>query len=154
MTNDEISRMVKLYHGTLYRLAFSYTHRTAEAEDICQEAFIKLCSFKGTFPSDSACKAWLIRVTINLSKNLIRSFAFSRTDELPESIPCNTPEKQELLDIVMTLPPKYRAVIYLYYYEDYSVKEIAAIMHSTVSAITTRLSRARDKLKDALLEEE
>ena len=154
MTNEELTEYVRMFHGTLYRLAFGYVRNTADAEDICQNAFVKLLGYRGEFESPENCKAWLIRVTINLSKNLLRSKRSVQLEELDEGIPSLEPEEYELLETVMLLPPKYRAVIHLYYYEGYSVKEIADIIGATVSTVTTRLSRARERLKDMLSREE
>lgn len=154
MTNDELTEYVHMFHGTLYRLAFGYVRNIADAEDICQNAFVKLMSYKGRFATPENCKAWLIRVTINLSKNLLKSKRSAQFDELDENLPALEPEEYKLLETVMSLPPKYRAVIHLYYYEGYSVKEIANIIGATTTAVTTRLSRARERLKDMLLREE
>ena len=109
---------------------------------------------KCSFDSPENCKAWLIRVTINLSKNFLRSKRSIQLEELDENIPALDKEQSELLEIVMSLPPKYRAVIHLYYYEGYSVKEIADIIGASVTSVTTRLSRARERLKDMLSREE
>ncbi|MCM1168190.1 MAG: sigma-70 family RNA polymerase sigma factor [Ruminococcus sp.] len=156
MTNDELTEYVKMFHGALYRLAFSYVHNGADAEDICQNAFVKLVGYRGEFESPENCKAWLIRVTINLSKNLLRSYKKRSAlfGELDENLPALEREELGLLEAVTSLPPKYRAVIHLYYYEGYSVKEIADIIGASVSTVTTRLSRARERLKDMLLREE
>lgn len=154
MTNEELTEYVRMFHGTLYRLAFGYVHNCENAEDICQSAFVKLLDCKCSFDAPENCKAWLIRVTINLSKNLLRSKRSIQLEELDENIPALEKEENELLAVVMSLPPKYRAVIHLYYYEGYSVKEIAGIMRSSVTSVTTRLARARERLKDMLLREE
>lgn len=154
MTNDELTEYVRMFHGTLYRLAFSYVRNCENAEDICQNAFVKLLGYSGEFASPENCKAWLIRVTINLSKNLLRSKRSMQLEELDENLPALEPEEYELLETVMSLPPRYRAVIHLYYYEGYSVKEIVDIIGASVSTVTTRLSRARERLKDMLLREE
>lgn len=147
MSNEEIIEYVKLYHGTVFRLAFSYVRSICDAEDICQDAFVKLCDYRGSFASAENCKAWLIRVTINLSKNFLRRSRFTSREELDENIPFEDNEQSELFDCVMRLPAKYRTVIHLHYYEGYSVKEIAKLTSSTVTAVTTRLVRARDKLR-------
>ncbi len=152
MNNEEISEYIKLYHAMVFRLAFSYVRSICDAEDICQDAFVKLCEYKGSFATAENCKAWLIRVTINLSKNFLRRSRFTSGDELDENIPFEDNSQRELFDCVMRLPAKYRAVIYLHYYEGYSVKEIAQITSSTVTAVTTRLVRARDKLRIMLTE--
>lgn len=150
MSNDEISEYVKMFHGTVYRLAFSYLRNCAEAEDICQDTFVKLMEYKGSFNTPENCKAWLIRVTINLSKNLLRSGRFTRCTELDENIPSLDDDKRELLEAVTSLPPKYRSVVHLYYYEGYSVKEIADMLGTSVTSVTTRLARARERLKGSL----
>lgn len=146
---------IKLYHTTIYRLALSYVRNTAEAEDICQEAFIKLVENKSDFASPENRKAWLIRVTVNLSKNFLKSARFTRTAELDDNIRDSVPEEyEELYDAVMALPIKYRSIVHLYYYEGYSVKETADILKISESAVTTRMARARKLLKGLLLGEE
>lgn len=156
MTGSELESYIRLFHKTVYRLALSCVKNEAEAEDICQTAFCKLLDYHGEFAAAENCKAWLFRVTINLLKNLLRSKRFSRTAELDENIPARhgfSGEETALWETVSKLPPKYRAAIHLYYYEGYSVKEIADMTGDSVSAVTTRLARARDKLKKLLLKE-
>ncbi|MCM1165362.1 MAG: sigma-70 family RNA polymerase sigma factor [Lachnospiraceae bacterium] len=153
MTDEELTGYVKMFHGILYRLALGYVHNCENAEDICQSAFVKLLDYKGSFDAPENCKAWLIRVTVNLSKNLLRSRR-SQTEELDENLPALEKDEFELLEVVRSLPPKYRAVIHLYYYEGYSVKEIADIIGASATSVTTRLSRARERLKDMLLRED
>lgn len=153
MNNEELTEYVRLFHGTVYRLAFSYVHSRAEAEDLCQDVFVKLMGYRGAFETPENCKAWLIRVTVNLSKNLLRSSRITRRAELDENLPSLDGEQRELMEAVFSLPPGYRSVIHLHYYEGYSVKEIAKITGATVTAVTTRLERARKKLKNMLLGE-
>ena len=154
MDNDELCRYIKLYHQTVYRAVFSYLHNASEAEDIVQETFVKLFNTNKSFESDEHCKAWLIRAAINLSKNLLKSFRYTHTEELDEAIPMESTEDCALADALSELPPKYRAVIHLHYYEGYSAKEIAKILGLTVTAVTTRLARAREKLKALMTAEE
>ncbi|MCM1334520.1 MAG: sigma-70 family RNA polymerase sigma factor [Bacteroides sp.] len=151
LTNEELTKYVRLFHGTVFRLAFSYVHERAEAEDVCQDAFLKLMSYRGRFETPENAKAWLIRVTINLSKNTLRSGRFTRRADADENLMSSDGEHRELYEAVLSLPPAYRAAIHLHYYEGYSVKEIARITGSSVTAVTSRLERARKKLK-ALLE--
>lgn len=153
MTESEIEQYIKQYHGAVYRLALSYVKNAAEAEDISQSAFIKLWE-QSAAPENP--KAWLFTVTVNLSKNLLKSMRFTRSTELDENIPCSaglSENETELWQAVMKLTPKYRAVIHLYYYEEYSVKEIADIIGASETNVTTRLARAREKLKKLLLKE-
>ncbi len=153
MSSDNLEKYIELFHGTVYRLALSYTKNSADAEDITQEAFLRLYKYSGEFAADENCKAWLIRVTVNLSKNLLKSCWFTRRAELDENIPCKSKEDRGVFDCVMSLPPKYRVVIHLYYYEGYSVREIADMLGASQSSITTRLARGRQKLKDILQKE-
>ena len=156
MTGSELENYIRLFHKSVYRLALSCVKNEAEAEDICQTAFCKLLDYHGEFAADENCKAWLFQVTINLSKNLLSSKRFTRTDELDENIPVRhdfTDGETALWDTVSRLSPKYRAVIHLYYYEGYTVKEISEMTGDTVSTVTTRLARARDRLKKLLLRE-
>ncbi len=152
MDDSTLISYVKRYHNTVFRLAYSYVRNREDAEDICQEAFVKLLDCREEFPSDEDCKRWLMRVVINLSKNLLRSFRYSRTDELSEDIPLETAEDGELLALVKTLPVKYGEVIHLFYYEGYSVNEIADILSISRTAVTSRLARGRTKLKSLLME--
>lgn len=151
LENEELSEYIRLFHGTVYRLAFSYVHNRAEAEDICQDAFLKLLSYHGRFEAPENCKAWLIRVTVNLSKNVLRSGRIARYAALDEGlVSAADTENLGLLEAVRSLSPSYRCVIHLHYYEGYSVREIARLTGSTVTAVTTRLGRARKKLKEML----
>ncbi|MBQ9948960.1 MAG: sigma-70 family RNA polymerase sigma factor [Oscillospiraceae bacterium] len=153
MNSEALTGYIEMFHKSVYRLAYSYVKNHADAEDITQEAFLRLYRSEVIFPSDKDCRAWLFRVTVNLSKNLLKSCWFTRRTELDESIPCESREDSTLLESVMKLPPKYRVTIHLYYYEGYSVKEIADIMGASVSSVTTRLSRGREQLKEMLQKE-
>ncbi len=153
MDSERLEQYIKLYHGAVYRLALSYVKNCADAEDITQEAFLRLYRYTGSFAADENCKAWLIKVTVNLSKNLLKSCWFTRREELAENIPYKEGSDGEVFDSVMSLPPKYRAVIHLYYYEGYSVKEIADIVGKSQTNITTMLARGRERLKKMLQKE-
>lgn len=153
MNDEELVGYVRQYHQMVYRLAYSYVRNCAEADDICQDAFVKLMEYTGHFSSEEDCRRWLIRVVINLSKNLVRSCRFSRTEELSEEIPLETAGDGELLALVKTLPTQYSEVIHLFYYEGYSVNEIAGILGISRTAVTSRLTRGRKKLK-LLVEED
>lgn len=157
MTDQNVEKYVRLYHTTLYRVAFSYLRSRADAEDVCQDAFLRLMNYPGEFPTDEDCKRWLIRVAVNLSKNLLK---YRRTHGDPQDpldhaeIPAEPAAESELLPLIKSLPPEYGAVIHLFYYEGYSAKEIAQILNISVTAVTSRLSRGRRRLKQLLTEEE
>ncbi len=150
MDEEKLREYIGLFHKSVYRLAYSYVRNEAEAEDICQEAFIRLYEHNGGFDSDNGCRAWLFRVTINLSLSELRKFTRNRTVELDESLPAEEKADYGLAEAVAKLPAAYRTAIHLFYYEDCSVKEIARITRSTVSAVTTRLNRARKMLREYL----
>ncbi len=152
MTEKQISDIIRRYHTSLFRLAFSYIKNREDAEDIVQEAFLKLYTSSIIFPAEENIKAWLIRVTINLCKDMLRS-SKRRTTEPVSDIPCEDKGQYELLDSIRSMQPQYASVIYLFYYEDYSVKEIAKLQGISDSAVTTRLSRARKQLKKMLTKE-
>lgn len=154
MDDSELCRYIKLYHQTVYRVAFGMLHNAAEAEDAVQETFIKLFNTNKHFTSDEHCKAWLIRVVINHSKNLLRSFRFTHTEKLDETLPIEDLAERDLADAFSALPPKYRVVIHLHYFEGYSSGEIASILGISATAVTTRLARGREKLKDFMTSEE
>ncbi len=136
----------------MFRLAFSYIKNREDAEDIVQDAFLKLYTSNIIFPAEENIKAWLIRVTINLCKDMLRSNK-RRTTEPVSDIPTEDKGQYELLDSIRSMKPEYASVIYLFYYEDYSVKEIAKLQGISDSAVTTRLSRARKQLKKMLTKE-
>lgn len=137
------------YKDDVYRLALSYTRSTAEAEDVCQTAFLKGMEHK-IMPGKE--KAWLMRVTANECRNLLRSAWWKQTAGLEENLPAQGPCQDHVYRCVMSLPPKYRVVVYLHYYEQYSTREIGQLLHISQSAVTTRLDRARKMLKPMLEE--
>lgn len=153
MTEKELAEYINKFHGTVFRLSYSYVKNREDAEDVCQEAFLKLYRSEQLFAADENVKAWLLRVAVNLSKNLLKSSWFARRVELSDDIPAENPREQALLSSIKALPPKYGGILHLFYYEGYGVKEIADIEGISVSAVTTRLSRARKLLKEMLLKE-
>lgn len=154
MDGNELCRYIKLYHQTVYRAAVSLIHNGSEADDIVQETFVKLFNSHKSFESDEHCKAWLLRTAINLSKDLLRSFRYARTEELVDTIPAESRDERELVEALAELPQKYRAVIHLHYFEGYSAAETAMILGISTTAVTTRLARARAKLKGFMTAEE
>lgn len=154
MDERELARYIKLFHKAVYRTALSFLHNAAEAEDATQETFVKLFEHDPHFTSDEHCKAWLLRVVINHSKNVLSSFRFARTEELDEAIPVEDLAERDLADALEALPTKYRVVIHLHYFEGYSAKEIADILNLSTTAVTTRLARGREKLRTLMTQDE
>jgi len=155
MDNNSLTEIVAKYRKTVFRIALGYVKNTHDADDITQNVFMKLCDKSDAFVSEEARKAWLIRVTINESKNLLKSSWFRRRESLDESLAA--PEKEEeigIFEYVKALKPKYRTVIYLYYYERYTSVEIAKLLKMPESTVTTHLHRAREQLKETILKED
>lgn len=155
MDNLRFGKLISSLHGTVYRVAYSYTRNHADAEEITQEAFLKLYLCQKEFPSDMDAKAWLIRVTINLSVSLLRSGWRKKREELPEiEIPSPEQENEDLRELINKLTPEQMTAVYLHYYESYSLKEIASMCGTTVASVSMRLARARARLKSLLTEDE
>ena len=152
-TNAEIERVVNEYATMLLRVAYSQLNNRAEAEDTVQEVLLKYMEKAPIFQSEEHEKAWLLRVTVNHCKNHLASAWFRKRADLDEGIPALYNAELEVVSAVAALPAKYRAVVHLYYFEGYSTKEIAEILHSRPNTVSSRLSRARALLAKALKEE-
>ena len=113
--------------------------------------FLRLAEGRGA-PRAGSEKSYLLTCTANLCRNHLRSFWKRKVDELPENIPFREPEDRDLHEAVRSLPPNYRAVIHLYYFEGYDQKEIGEILHISRTAVQTRMLRARAMLKKELSE--
>ncbi len=150
-SDEYITETVKKYSPSMLKTAFSLLKSTSDAEDAVQEAFIKLLTKAPEFENDEHCKAWLLRVTINISKNMLKS---ARRKNLPltEEIPYDE-KSDDVLPYVLCLDEKYRVIIHLYYYENYSIKEIAEILSLPGATVGTRLSRARKILEKSIKED-
>ncbi len=149
--NEYIEETVKKYSFSMLKTAFSLLKSTDDAEDAVQEAFIKLLTKAPEFENDEHRKAWLLRVTVNISKNMLKS-ARRKNLSLTEEIPYSE-KNDDVLPYVLSLDEKYRVVIHLYYYENYSIKEIAEILSLPAATVGTRLSRARKMLEKSLKED-
>ena len=152
-TNAEIERVVNEYATMLLRVAYSQLNNRTEAEDAVQEVLLKYMEKAPVFQSEEHEKAWLLRVTVNHCKNHLASAWFRKRADLDEGIPALDNEELEVVSAVAALPAKSRAVVHLYYFEGYSTKEIAEILHSRPNTVSSRLSRARALLAKALKEE-
>ena len=157
---EPIEVLINEYQRNLFAAAFSICKNAEDANDVVQETVIQYYTSKKEFEDEQHLKAWLIRVAVNKSKDITRSFwRRNKVNLPPEELPekslesCMYPVEMRLFDEVMRLPEKTRIVIHLYYYEDMSVREIAHILMSTEGAVKMRLSRGRNMLKASLQEE-
>lgn len=148
--NEFIKKAIEDYTQTVLKIAFSYTKNTSDAEDIAQDVFYALLREEKVFSSENHLKAWLVRVTINKSKNYVKSRWFSKRNEMPEELVDMPKENSDILYAVFSLEEKYRIPIHLFYYEGYSIREIAEILKIPTATVGTRLKRGREQLKKLL----
>lgn len=156
---EKYEYMVDTYHAPLYRLLYGYCRNKQDAEDCVQTAYLKLWQCKKQFLSEVHAKNWLYQVAVNCARDLYRQ-KWSKTELLtedisyiPEDIPFATEDAVVLFEGLAALREEYRMVILLYYYEEYSVKEIGKIMDVKENTVTTWLARAREQLRSGLEEE-
>ena len=165
---QSVQELIERYQNNLYAIAFNICKNPSDAQDVVQDTFIQYYTSKKEFKDEQHLRAWLIRVAINKSKNMTLTFWHQHKvsmyssketfwhqhkvslEEYMETLTFETPESENLFEEVMKLPKKYRIVIHLFYYEDYSVKEIAEILKLSQSNVKVRLSRARALLKESL----
>lgn len=156
-SEEEVKRAVEQYADTVRRLCMIHLKNYADTEDIFQTVFLKYALCTATFESQEHERAWLIRVTINACKDLLKSFFRSRTvsiEEILEQPAAPSEEHREVLEAVLSLPVKYREVIYLHYYEGYTAPEIGRILKKNVNTVYSLMKRAREMLRDRLGGEE
>lgn len=159
MNNDEmivVQKFMEKYQQMIYRVAFSNLKNTYDAEDIVQETMIRYIRSKPVFCNETHEKAWFLRTAINLCHDYHKDSWNKRTVNMEEAMqqapeafafPFPVPWEDETLQFVLSLPFLYRIPIYLFYYEDYSIKEIAVILKEKEATIKTRLKRGREQLK-------
>ena len=155
MTEEAFAQAVEEYVDTLFRVAYSCLRNRSDAQDVMQETLLKFYMEKKPFQSPEHEKRWLIRVAVNESKKLLRSAWRRRSvplEERDEAITFDTLAQRALFEEVMALPPKYRLAVYLYYYESFSVRQIAEALGANPSTVQTWLMRARGLLRESLQE--
>ncbi len=150
MQTEEIKNIIEKYSGLVYKVAITRSGNIENAEDVFQEVFIKYSQKMPKFENEEHEKAWFIRVTINLTKNLHNQAWNRKTVPLEETIQFEEKEEENIFQIVSTLPQNYRTVVYLFYYEGYKIKEISKILKTREGTIKTWLSRARESLKEKI----
>ncbi len=150
---EETDLAIRRYGDMVRRLCMIHLKHEADTQDIFQTVFLKYLLYQGEFESEEHEKAWMIRVTLNACKDLLRSFFRSRTvplEELTNYAHQLTDDNREVLNAVLALPQKYRDVIYLHYYEGYTAPEIGRILGRKVNTVYTDLTRARERLRAML----
>ena len=160
-SRDEIERILKIYGDTIYRMAFIQVKNPDTADDIYQNVCMKLLKQKEPIEPEEHLKAWLLRTTIHCCKDYwksswIQRISWEEPSQQEESYePMNEDQGPGYItECVQKLPEKYRAIIHLYYYEEYSQKEIADMLCMKENTVASRLARGREKLKKMLEKEE
>ena len=148
--SNRLEDVIPAYENTLYRAALAILGDPQEAEDVVQEAFLRLWEKNPEFESPAHQRSWLLKVTVNGCKSRLRAPWRRRTAPLLESYPAADPEEQAVLEVIQSLPPKDWAALHLYYYEGYQTAEIAAMTGWREGTVRSRLARARDKLRELL----
>lgn len=152
-SEQEVNRAIEQYSDMVLRLCTVHLKNGADAEDIFQTVFLKYALHEKPFESDDHEKAWLLRVTINACKDLLKSFFHSRTislEELAEYAPQATSEQYSVMEAVWLLPKQYRDVIYLHFFEGYTAPEIAEILKRNPNTVYTHLHKGKELLREAL----
>lgn len=150
-TDDDVSAAIEKHADMVRRICFLYLKNHADVEDVFQEVFLKFFLHYSSFESDEHQKAWLCRVAFNACKDLCKSFWHRSVVSIEDlEIPCETPEQRELMKTVLALPPDQKEVVYLHYYENRTIPEIAEIMQKNTNTVYSILRRAKAQLKKKL----
>lgn len=151
--NVQAERMLNDYGNAVLRLAYSYLHNMADAEEVLQDTLVRFLKTAPALESKEHEKAWLLRVAANLSKNRIKYNAIRQTDELMEELAAEERDDLSFVwEAVKALPEKYREVIHLFYHEGYQTAQIAKILDMKEATVRSNLTRGREKLKTVLKE--
>lgn len=153
-SEEELNRAIDLYSDTVKRICLVHLKNEADTEDIFQTVFLKYILSSAVFDSTEHEKAWIIRVTINACKDLLKSFFRTHTiplEAVQEQLSSDASDTtREVIDAVLRLPEKYRKVIYLHYYEGYTAPQIGKILEKNVNTVYTYLQRGKQLLKKEL----
>lgn len=152
-SEQEVNKAVEQYSDIVRRICMLYLKNHADTEDIFQTVFLKYVLSSAAFESEEHKKAWIIRVTINACKDLLGSFFRKRTvslDEVMELPAQASQDHRDVLEAVLSLPQKYRNVVYLHYFEDYTAPQISRILGKNVNTVYTLLTRSKQMLREKL----
>lgn len=149
-TGNEIEAIYTQHYQTVYRVCYAYMKNPMDTEDAVQETFFRLIRRQPVFASAEHEKAWLIRTAANICKDACKRRRHDNLDAHPELQAAEAPDTGDVLQAVLTLPDKYKTVIYLYYYEGYNSAEIAEMLRKPKSTVRNHLHEARKILKERL----
>ena len=152
---NNFDKIVDTYADMVYRIALVQMKNVDDAQDIFQEVFLRLVKNIDKIENEEHLKFWLIRVTINCAKTSLKTLLRNRTLPIEENVRLQQSFESgnsslDLFEKINKLPKKYSTVLFLFYYEELSIKEISSITKQKESTIKSQLSRARAMLKDML----
>lgn len=150
MDPNRLEALVRRHENTLYRTALAILGEPQEAEDAVQDTFLKYLEKTPQCPDEARERAWLLRVTVNGCKTRLRSPWRRRTVALSQWLPAPEPEEARVLEAVLSLPPRQRAAVHLFYVEGYRTAEIAQLTGEAEGTVRSHLSRARARLRALL----
>ncbi len=157
ITKEYIGSLVDKYGNMILRIAYTYLKNKADAEDTVQDVFLQIIDKNPIFNDETHEKSWIVRTTINMCKNKLNLFWNKNKCSIDDITEFANYDKystdSNVLKAVLSLPDKYRLVVYMYYYEGYSTPEISKIIEKSDTTIRSLLHRARNKLKSILKEE-
>jgi RNA polymerase sigma-70 factor (ECF subfamily) len=139
-----------MYRDSLLRLAYAYLKNHAEAEDVAQDVFVTYIKKTPVCETEAKRKAWLMQVTVNKCKNILGSAWKKRTVAMTDDLSYMPPANAHVIESVLALDEKYRVPIHLFYYEGYSIGEIAQMLGVKAATVGTWLARGRSLLKDII----
>lgn len=150
--SDAVEWALAQFGDDIFRLAFSYMKTREDAEDVVQDVLIRYMQSGKVFENENHVKAWLLRVSANLCKDKLKSASRQREVAIPEGYEAVAAEEEpkgasEVFQAVMALPEKYRSVIHLFYFEEYSTAEIASILQKKEATVRSLLKRGREKIE-------
>jgi len=151
--DDYIHQLIDKYSDMLMRITYLHMKNKSDAEDIVQDVFVKLIEKPISFENSEHEKAWLIRVTVNLCKDRLKAAWFKKRVKIDVNCYSSNPKNSNVLSAILELPVKYRSIILLFYFEDYSIKEIAKILGIKEGSVGSQLHRARKMLEKKLKED-
>ncbi|MBQ8781120.1 MAG: sigma-70 family RNA polymerase sigma factor [Oscillospiraceae bacterium] len=156
--DDYIRYVLNKYSDTIIKLSYTYVKNICDAEDIAQDVLLALMKRDKPFESEEYEKAWLLRTTINKSKNYLKSGWVKRTvamqeaqEDIASAQELDAKEENQVMEAVLSLPEKYRIPIHLFYYDGYSINEIAAAINKKPATVGTLLARGRNRLKALMI---
>ena len=149
--DETFKEVVDRHSDMVRRICFLYLRNYADVEDVFQDVFLKFFLYEKPFESSEHEKAWICRITINRCKDICKSIFYKKVCSLDAlELPTEDKTESEILRAVLSLPPKYKDVIYLYYYEKYTAAEISKFINQKENTVFTKLHRARELLRRKL----